>query len=320
MRLFVLGFVVPALTVAAILPETIGPYHRTSTLPAALADRPLWDEYGLKDSETAGYESGGVKFTATAYRLLDTTAALAAFDWQRPAKSSPSAVGRLAAETPDSLLLVHGNYLLSFAGYKPTTAELDGVVEGLRNIDTTGLPTLPSYLPSQDLVPNSERYITGPAGLQKFASSIPPSVAAFHFGAEAQLGIFHSPKGDMSLAIFNYPTPQIAMLQVADFEKLPGAVAKRSGPLVALVLAPPDPDFAERLLAGIRYRAEVTRDEYVPTRRDNIGSLLLNAFILIGILLAFSLVSGLALGGFRALMRRGKKGEEADAMITLHLQ
>ena len=90
--------------------------------------------------------------------------------------------------------------------------------------------------------------------------------------------------------------------------------------MVAVVLSPPDPDFAERLLSGIRYQAEVTRDEYVPTRRDNIGNLLLNAFILIGILLAFSVVSGLALGGFRALVRRGHKGEEPDAMITLHLE
>ena len=63
----------------------------------------------------------------------------------------------------------------------------------------------------------------------------------------------------------------------------------------------------------------MTRDEYVPTRRDNIGNLLISAFVLIGILLAFSLVSGFALGGFRALRRRARHGEEADAMITLHL-
>ena len=41
--------------------------------------------------------------------------------------------------------------------------------------------------------------------------------------------------------------------------------------------------------------------------------------LLIGILLAFSVVSGLALGGYRALARRGRKGEEGDALITLHL-
>src|SRR5262249_43582196 len=135
-----------------------------------------------------------------------------------------------------------------------------------------------------------------------------------------QVGAFHGAKGDLTLAIFNYPTPQIAMQKVGDFEKIPGAVAKRTGPMVAVVLSPPDADFAERLLSGIRYQAEVTRDEYVPTRRDNIGNLLINAFILIGILLAFAVVSGLALGGYRALLRRGHKGEEADAMISLHLE
>ena len=73
-------------------------------------------------------------------------------------------------------------------------------------------------------------------------------------------------------------------------------MVKRSGPLVAVILAPPDPDAAERLLGQVRYQADVTRDEYVPTRRDNIGNLVINAFILIGILLAFSLVSGLGVG------------------------
>ena len=60
-------------------------------------------------------------------------------------------------------------------------------------------------------------------------------------GAEAQLGVFHSPKGNLTLAIFNYPTNQIAMQKEGDFRKL-GGVVKRSGPLVAVILAPPDAD------------------------------------------------------------------------------
>src|ERR1051326_5325232 len=320
MKLFLPILLVPGLCLAAILPENVGPFHRTSAGTPALSDRPLWNEYGMKDSETAVYENGAAKFTATAWRLQDTTAWLAALAWQRPTQSGPSKVANLAAETDDSLLLVHGNYLLAFQGYKPDAAELQALTQSLLNVDTTSLPALAAYLPAQNRVSNSERYILGPAGLQKFDPGISPSVAAFHFGTEAQLGVFHSPKGDLTLAIFNYPTPQIAMQKLADFEKLPGAVVKRTGPLLAVVLAPPDPDFAEQILAGIRYQAEVTRDEYVPTRRDNIGNLLLNACILIGILLAFSVVSGLALGGFRALVRRGHKGEEAGAMITLHLE
>ena len=49
-------------------------------------DRPIWDEYGLKESEAARYENGDENFTVTGYRLQDTTGAMAAFDWQRPAE------------------------------------------------------------------------------------------------------------------------------------------------------------------------------------------------------------------------------------------
>ena len=315
-----LALLVPALAQAAIWPDAIGAYHRTAASKPVLADAPLWDEYGLRESETATYENGSAKFTATAWRLQDPTGALAAYDWQRPAKSEPSKVAALAAETAGSLLLLHGNYLLSFTGYKPATPELDPIVESLRNVDTSALPPLPGYLPSRALVPGSERYITGPASLRKFNPGIPPSAAAFHLGAEAQLGVFHGLKGETVLTIFNYPTHQIAMQQAASLGKIPGPEVKRSGPLVAVILSPPDPDAAERLLAQVRYQAEVTRDEYVPTLRDNIGNLVVNAFILTGLLLAFCLVSGLAVGGSRAFLRHFRKGEDPDAMITLHLE
>ena len=320
MRLLFAAVLLPALACAAILPDAIGPYRKTASPPVTLSDRPIWQEYGLKSSEAGAYEGEGKQFTVTAHQLGDTTGAMAVFDWQRDPKAAPSKVASLAAETADSLLFVHGNYLLAFNGYKPSTPELDAVVASLKNIDTTTLPSLPGFLPSGDMVPNSERYIMGPAGLQKFDPGIPPSVAAFHLGVEAQFGVFHSPKGDIALAIFNYPTHQIAMRKIAEFSQLPGAVAKRSGPLVAVILSPADPDAAERLLAQVRYEAAVTLSEYVPTRRDNIGNLVINAFVLIGILLTFSLVAGLFVGGFRAVLHLGRKGQEPDPMITLNLQ
>jgi hypothetical protein len=209
--------------------------------------------------------------------------------------------------------------VLAFSGRKPEPAELTALFDGLKNIDDTSLPPLSGYLPSQDLVPNSQRYITGPDALQKFDPGIPPSVAGFHYGAEAQMGVFHTAKGDMTVAIFNYPTHQIAMQKEGDFNKLPGAVVKRSGPLLAVVLAPPDADAAERILAQVRFQANVTRDEYVPSHRDNIGNLVINAFELIGILLAFAVVSGFAVGGWRAFRRRQRGGEEADALLELHI-
>jgi hypothetical protein len=88
---------------------------------------------------------------------------------------------------------------------------------------------------------------------------------------------------------------------------------------VAVVLGPADPDAAERLLARVKYEALVTLNQWVPSHKDNIGNLVINAFVLIGILLGFSVVSGLAFGGWRAFRRRGNRGEEADGLTTLHL-
>jgi uncharacterized protein DUF6599 len=315
-----LVLVFPLLAGAAIWPDSIGPYQKVSTSKPALSDKPLWDELGLKDSEAATYRNGDAKFTATAYEMTDSTAGLAAFDWQRPKDATSSNLADLAVETPKGVLLARGNYVLSIDGYKPTSAEVKVLLDGLRDVDTTPLPTLPQYLPSQGLVPNSERYLTGPVSLQRFDPGIPPSVAAFHLDAEAQLGVFHNPKGDLTLAIFNYPTNQMAMQKMDDFRKLSGAMVKRSGPLVAVTLSPPDSDFAERLLDQIRWEAQVTLHEANPVTPRQVGSLIVNIFILIGILLAFSTIAGLFVGGFRTMILRRKGGADADPMILLHLE
>jgi hypothetical protein len=318
MKLF-LSLLLPVLASAAILPDTIGPYQRGAVSQPVLADRPVWDEYGLKDYESVVYENGKAKLTAMAWQFQDTTGSMAAFDWQRPDKSTQSKVAALATETPDSLILVHGNYLLSFTGYKPTQPELDSVAASLKLVDRTSLPTLPEHLPTQARVANSERYIMGPASLQRFVPGISPSVVAFHLGAEGQFGVFHSAKGNTTMAIFEYPTPQMAMQRIAEFSKLPGAMAKRSGTLVSVTVNPPDPDLAESLISQVRFRADVAVQEHIPTLRDNIGNLVINAFILIGILLVFITIAGLSVGVLRAWRWRGNNNPDADTLTSLHL-
>src|ERR1044072_4556673 len=89
----------PLLASAAILPETIGPYKRTSTGQPALEDRPIWDEYGLKASENGVFEAEKEHFSVTIWRLQDPTGALGAFQWQRPPAATPSQIAKLAVET-----------------------------------------------------------------------------------------------------------------------------------------------------------------------------------------------------------------------------
>lgn len=299
---------------SVLWPDQFGQFQKVSSRPVPLTDKGVWEEYGLHQAEEAEYASGESKFRARAYRLKDPTGALAAFQWQRPAAAERSKLGSLAVETKDSAMLVYGNYLFYFQGYKPQVPELEALFDRLPRLDQSAVPTLPGYLPSADLIANSERYVVGPESLARFAPGIPPSLAAFHLGAEAQLGRFRGPGGEMSLALFSYPTPQLARERTEAFRKLAGAMAKRAGPLVAVVLSPPDADAAERLLSSVRYEAEVSLSQYVPTRRDLWFDLLINIALLIGILLVFCTVAGLAVAGWR-IRRSG-----AEPMIMLHLE
>jgi hypothetical protein len=283
---------------AGIWPEQLGPSKRSAVSQPKLSDPKLWSEYGLQESETADYGA----FRVTAYRLQDPTAALAAFYWQR------------GSATDKDMVVAHGNYLLRFEGHKPEAAELQQLYQQLPKLDESPLPALINYLPSEGQVSNSQRYITGPAGLEAFYPGIQSGMAAFHLGTEVVTGAF----GAMRIAIFSFPTPNIARERLAEIQKIPGALVKRSGPLVAVILSPPSADDAERLLSQVRYQATITWSERMNTRKDNIGDLVINAFILIGILLGFSLVAGFAFGGLRLISRRGRK-EDPDAMTVLHL-
>ena len=128
----------------------------------------------------------------------------------------------LAAETPTATILAFGNYLLVFQGYKPQAGQIGSLVQVLPKLDQAPLPALKEYLPAENLVPNSERYVVGPVSLEAFASGIPAGVAAFHLGSEAQIGTYHSGGKELKLAIFSYPTPNLARERLAEMQKLPG--------------------------------------------------------------------------------------------------
>ena len=302
---------------AAIWPEQLGEARRVASQPVTLTDTKLWGEYGLQEAEQAGYESAGGKFTATAWRLQDATSAMAAFQWQRPQGAAPSKLSKLAVETATGALLAYGNYLLEFDGRVPRAEEIAQLAERLPRLQQSPLPALPDYLPVENVVAASHRYVQGPVALERFEPRIPPSAAGFHLGAEAGVATYRTVNGEIRLSLFNYPTPSIARDRQAELQKLPGAMVKRSGPLVAVLFSPPNADDAERLLAQVRYQADITLSERLPTRRDNIGNLIVNIFVLIGILLGFALVAGVAVGGVRTALRLTKG--DPEPMIRLHL-
>jgi len=304
----------------AIFPDQLGTFTKSAPKSLTLPDAPLYSEYGLEATEQADFTSADDKhFTATAWRFHDSTGALAMFQLRRPSGAISSKSPELSARTSDGQLYAFGNYLFQVTGMAPVDV-VDLILNAAPKLERAALPALIGFLPPENLVPNSERYVVGPVSLQRFEPRIAPSVAAFHMGSEAQLGKYRTPKGDMTLAIFNYPTPNIARERYDEFQKIPGAVAKRTGPLVAVVISPPDADAAERLLGLVRYEANLTINERVP--KDEVkgfASTLLNIFYLAGLLIGLSVVVGIGLGGFKILLHRMGLREDPGTMTVLRL-
>ncbi len=123
----------------------------------------------------------------------------------------------------------------------------------------------------------------------------------------------------LKLALFSFSLPAMAREQASLFEKIPGAVVKRTGPLIAVVIQPKDANAAERLLSRVRYQATVTTGQKPKTLKDNPGNLLLTVALLILILSGFCLLSGVLFGLLRMVFRRGGASGEGEAILALHL-
>jgi hypothetical protein len=117
---------------AAILPGVIGAWKFQSRAPLPVsANKPLWEELGLQESEQGVYKKGAVEAHVEAHveawRLADATAALEAFDATVPAGAKPSP--SLSPLTPNAalvgngVLIASGNYLVAIHGFVPEPDE-----------------------------------------------------------------------------------------------------------------------------------------------------------------------------------------------------
>ena len=259
----------------------------------------VWREFGLKAAEQADYGSHRV----IAYEMQDVTGAIAAVDWARGTDPNAIALGR---------------FVLSCSGKCP--AKPDSYLKSLPETRGGSAPALPGYLPQQGAIPGTERYILGPASLAEFASSIPHTLVGFQFSPEADLIRYHTPAGDATLAVFSYPTPQIARQQAEGFRKLSGAFVKRSGPLVAIATGVADKNAAWGLLNQVNYEVQVTMNDAArKSQAKSIANMVLSIFALAGILILFCLGSGLLFAGGRMALQRFGIVNAHEAMTTLHL-
>jgi len=315
----------PAGVLAAIWTDRLGDFERVSATPIGLGNEKLAEEYGFEQGEAAEYRFGSRSFRARAYQMADATGAVAIYQYLQPEGAEPAEFESLAVNEALDLFAVTANtttivsfqnYVLVFEGDLPTWDVLKAFLGFAPRLSRSTRPTLPTYLPQENLIPGSSRYILGPVSLDLFLPAIPSGVAAFSAGAEAQVATYQEGDSKLQLAIFAYPTPQLARKKLEEFEQLPNITVKRESSLIALCTNVVDRDFAERVLAQVRYRGIVTENERTVSEAERLRDLIINIIIMVSVLCGLALVAGLSTGGLRFLRRKASGGAD-DSFVHL---
>jgi hypothetical protein len=302
-------------------------------------------EYGFTDFSSGTYtREDGRKLTVRAARFSDASGAYGAFTYYKQPEMLNEKIGDQASSLNNRILFYRGNVLveavfdklsvMSAAELRELASDIPLPQGGARN-----LTSLPTYLPKQDYVKNTAKYIMGPVTLDKIGSPLSAQLIDFNSGAEVVEGTYRGSTGEGTLVLISYPTPQIAAehLKRIDAAHQPNAqqgggsgvvevgafAQKRSGPIVAVAAGPITDGEANSLLASVHYDADVTWNENTFfDKKNNVANLLWNVVILCGLLMGITLAAGLAFGGVRValqrlLPRRDRNGE--DDFIALHI-
>ena len=324
----------PAAPPPALLPPQFSGWQisgspQTSKDPAVAdpANAALLKEYGFIDFELATYtRDDGRKLTLKAARFVDATGSYGAFTYYKLPQMLKETIRDQAASLNERVLFYRGNILVDVVFEKlsaMSAAELRELSQALPLPagNARNLPSLPAYLPKLGYVKNTAKYVVGPVGLEKISLPLPAQLVDFSVGSEVALGTYQTSAGQATLMLISYPTPQIAAehLRLLDAARQPnpqqpGSPAtlntepvfdKRTGPMLVIATGAISPDDAKSLLSLVNYEADVTWNENTYTgKKNNLGNLLLNVFLLCAILMAFSAVAGLAFGGIRLFFNR----------------
>ncbi len=279
-------------------------------------------EYGFQSFESGTYtRAGGRKLTIKTVRFKDASGAYGAFTFYKLPQMLPEKFGDHGASLDERVLFYRANILVQGTFDKVTAmsaAEIRELAAALPAATgpTASSPNLPAYLPSlkQSYVMNSAKYVLGPAGLTAVEAPVSADLVDFSREPEVALGRYQTGAGLATLVLIAYPTPQIAAERLRAIEAghpqrdaaaIDQFLSKRTGPIVALVAGKISQSEGKALLASVNYDAEVTWNQPTkPNPKDNIGNLIINNFVLIGMIFLFAIVLGVAFGGVRILMKR----------------
>ena len=181
-------FLAPWAQAADIVPEALGEFVRQSAEAFEPEDTELFAEFGFEEGQRAGYTTAdGRALTVTGYRFQDATGAFAAYQWMRPADGEPAPYGEQALRRGELIAIRFGSYVVEMRGAEAVDTHVEAMLAFLPRVTLKAAPPVRQFVPKQDLIPFSGRYILGPVSLAAVAPEIPPRWRPFAWTRKGSL-------------------------------------------------------------------------------------------------------------------------------------
>jgi hypothetical protein len=275
-------------------------------------------EYGFQSGERRAYTRNGETIQATVYRMADPSGGYGEYSYLRTADMPHATLAEHSAAGSDRAIALEGNLVLEVHGanlpkIEPDLKSLADMVA--KRAQMGPLPTIQDHLPTDGMVERSDHYILGPVTLSRFFPLTEGDWLGFSHGAEAETAQYKLNGHDVTLLIADYPTPQIAADELRRMKeqfnvngsKASGAplFAKRTVTKLTFISGAETQAEADTLLNQIQSGTVVTWNE--PTfqfKEPSIEMMIVGAIVSTGTICLFSLIAGLAFGGFRIAVKR----------------
>jgi hypothetical protein len=326
-----------------ILPPTFDSWtiaQTASTQPISLdhavgADAPIIQEYGFEAIERQEYSQGHNTLSVTLLRMEDPTAAYGAFTYLR-AGMPDAAVTKFSAESSGRALIVVGNFLLDVTGERLSqdSNDLKDLAATLAaKADKRPYPSIDAHMPTEGIVPGSERYVLGPLALQKLVPGVGNGDwLGLTDGAEAMLARYRKNGRELSLLLAQYPTQRMAAARFQEIAPLLDAsrnnsaspmrvaASRRDSDIIAVAFGPNTGGYADALLGQVAFGHYVTWNEPAFKAKDlSWPTYIVGAFVGTGAIMMIAIATGLGFGLIRVLVKIFFPGKVFDRHRSIEI-
>ncbi|MDX2044813.1 MAG: DUF6599 family protein [Acidobacteriota bacterium] len=302
-----------------VLPEKLGETWRASspvrTLSAeqcaVLPDGDVYKEFWLESMVSRHYTNRKDSVTVEVFRMQFDSGAYGLFTFNR---------NKLAENRSEFL---SGRYLVSLTSETTNSAPQDLLQTLKENLNSSNgeLPLLPSHLPSENKIADSEIYLVGSSALARLDGfSDLKDVVNFSGGTEVAFAKYRNGNSGFNLLLVEYHTPQLATDGETQFHNyfsnLPEQernqrLLKRIGNYIVLTTKTEDLPSAEKIISQIKYTPAVywegkkmshiplayrPPDPFALEEMSQTAQVILRTFYWVGIMLFVAIILGFISG------------------------